>query len=110
MDWQVPARSSATSSEPVTVEAILTVHGPGVFTGLTIAVAPNGLAANPSCDGRYKTVASDPQDTHRFYVPVRFVVWANQGPGSYPKGSFTFTASMPALSHEAEVSTVVLVR
>jgi len=113
LTWDAPQHTittSAASSEPVTVEAILTAHGDLVFTGLTIAVAPNGLTANPSCDGLYKTVASDPQDAKRFYLTVRFVVWANEAPGSYPKGSFRFTASIAALSHEAEVTTVVLVR
>lgn len=102
--------TSAASSEPVTVATILTVHGDGVFTGLTIAVAPNGLAAIPSCDGLYKTVASDPQDAMRFYLPVRFVVWPNEVPGSHPKGSFRFTASMPTRSHEAALTTLLLVR
>jgi hypothetical protein len=75
--------SSPTSTEPVTVDAVLTVHGYGVFAGLTIEVTPNGPAANPSCDGRYQTAQADPQDAQRFIVPVRFVVRAADGPGSY---------------------------
>jgi hypothetical protein len=113
MAWdaaQYTISPSATSTEPVTVDAVLLVHGYGVFAGLTIEVTPNGPAANPSCDGRYQTAQADPQDVNRFYVPVRFVVRAADGPGSYPKGRFTFTANIPALTQEVAVSTVVLVQ
>lgn len=101
--------TSPTSTEPVTVDATLTVQGYGVFAGLTIEVTPNGPAVNPSCDGRYQTVQADPQDAQRFIVPVRFVVRAADGPGTYPKGDFTFTASIPAVTQEVAVSTVVRV-
>ena len=102
--------TTSTSTEPATVDALLQVHGYGVFAGLTIEVTPSGPAANPSCDGRYQTVDADPQDAHRFIVPVRFVVLAADGPGSYPRGDFTFTASIPALTQEVVVSTVVRVQ
>ncbi len=107
---QYTITTSPTSTEPVTVDAVLTVQGYAVFAGLTIEVTPNGLAANPSCDGLYTTADADPQDAHRFFVPVRFVVRATAGPGSYPTGSFTFTAGIPALAQEVAVSTVVVVR
>ena len=107
---QYTITTSPTSTEPVTVDAALQVQGYGVFAGLTIEVTPNGPAANPSCDGRYQTVEADPQDPHRFIVAVRFVVRAADGSGSYPKGSFTFTASIPALTQAVEVSTVVRVQ
>lgn len=107
---QYTITTAPTSAEPVTVDAVLTVQGYAVFAGLTIEVTPNGPAANPSCDGLYKTAVADPQDAHRFMVAVRFVVRAADGPGSYPMGSFTFMASVPALTQEVAVSTVVLVR
>ncbi len=109
MRWQSDNYTFTTptsSAEVAVFDTAIEVSGYGAFDGLKLNITHGDWGPNP-VTSPYATVRLD-QVSGKFIAPVQFLVYAAGGAGSYPKGTYTVTASSGYESVAPISTTIVL--
>lgn len=109
MRWQSDRYTFTTptsSAEVVVFDTLIEVSGWGAFEGLTLGITHSDWGSNPTV-GVSAEVRRDPA-SGAYIAVVQIMVQAEGGAGTYPKGTYTITATSGYESVAPISTTIVL--